>query len=260
MPGMIDKQLVRERFGKSLGSYASHAVVQNSMASGLSEMVLRICGEQTLGRVLEVGSGTGALTSELLKRLRAKCYFANDIVDESRGYLEKVFERFTVDESGFIPGDIESGGMIPDDLDLVISNATLQWLGDLEGFFRKMQCHIRHGGMLAFSTFGPMNMHEISSIEGSGLPYLSLGGLMELAGKYFDIVECAEEQVIMEFPTPVDVLHHIRVTGVNGLYRKSWTKGRYRQFIDSYLERFSTGAGVSLTYHPIYCCLKKGNV
>ncbi|NTV98690.1 MAG: malonyl-ACP O-methyltransferase BioC [Chlorobiaceae bacterium] len=259
MPGMIDKQLVRERFERSLRSYAKHAVVQNRMASDLSEMVFRQCGRGPFGRVFEVGSGTGALTLELLKRCRAESYFANDIVEESRIFLEDVFERFPVGEFGFVAGDIESGGAIPECLDLVVSNATMQWLGDLEGFFRRIRSHVRPGGVLAFSTFGPMNMQEIASIEQTGLPYLSIGEITELAGKYFDIAECREEQVKLEFTTPEAVLRHIRLTGVNGVSRKTWTKGRYRQFLDCYLERFPSGEGVSLTYHPIYCCLKKEN-
>jgi malonyl-CoA O-methyltransferase len=259
MHGMIDKQLVRERFSRSLKSYASHAVVQNRMASNLSEMV---CGEsagRSFERVFEVGSGTGALTAELLKRCTVENYFANDIVDGSRVFLEKVFERYPVVKFGFLAGDIESEGSLPSVLDLVISNATLQWLGDLEVFFRRISCCLRPGGMFAFSTFGPMNMHEISSIEQTTLPYRSLSELACLAGRFFDIVECREEQVTLEFSSPEAVLRHIRATGVNGISRRSWTKSRYRIFLDCYLERFSTMDGVSLTYHPLYFCLKNRN-
>lgn len=256
---MIDKQLVCERFRRSLGSYEKHAVVQNRMASNLSEMVCRESGELSFGRVFEVGSGTGALTGELLKRRQVEWYYANDIVEESRGYLEKLFERFPVGEFGFVAGDIESGGVIPRGLDLVVSNATLQWIADLDGFFRRIRDHLAPGGMLAFTTFGPMNMHEVSTIGYSGLAYRSLRDIERLAEKYFDIGESCEEQVVLEFSSPEAVLHHIRATGVNGISRSSWTKGRYRQFIDGYLERFSTEEGVTLTYHPIYCCLKKRN-
>ncbi|NTW55464.1 MAG: malonyl-ACP O-methyltransferase BioC [Chlorobiaceae bacterium] len=256
MHGMIDKKLVRERFRKSLSTYAEHAVVQNAMASELSDMICRSCVERSFGRVFEVGSGTGALTGELLKRCRVGSYFANDLVDESHAYLKKVFERFPVGEFGFIDGDIESGGAMPDGLDLVLSNATLQWLEDFEGFLLKARRSLNPGGMLAFSTFGPLNMHEISAVGQTGLAYRSLETIERLAGRYFESCECREEQVKMEFSSPEAVLRHIRATGVNGISRRYWTKSRYLDFLDSYRERFSSRDGVSLTYHPIYCCLK----
>jgi malonyl-CoA O-methyltransferase len=256
---MIDKQLVRERFSRSLKSYAIHAVVQNRMASNLSEMVCSGCAGRSFERVFEVGSGTGALTAELLKRCRVENYFANDIVEGSRVFLDKVFERYPFTTFDFLAGDIETEGPLPSALDLVISNATLQWLGDLEGFFGRISRCLRPGGMLAFSTFGPMNMHEISSIEQTGLAYRSLGEIEYLAGRFFDIAECREEQVALAFSSPEAVLRHIRATGVNGISRRYWTKSRYRNFLDCYLERFSTREGVSLTYHPLYFCLKNRN-
>ena len=167
-----------------------------------------------------------------------------------------MLDRFAVEEFHFIAGDIESKAELPSGLDLVVSNATLQWLDDLDEFFRTMSAHLRPGGILAFSTFGPSNMQEIASIEDVGLTYLSLGELEILAGRYFDITVCREEEQRIEFSSPEAVLHHIRQTGVNGLQRRSWTKSRYRHFVSEYSRLFSCENGVCLTYHPVYCCLK----
>jgi malonyl-CoA O-methyltransferase len=259
MHAVIDKRLLRERFGRSLKSYAGHAAVQNSMAVRLSEMVCREGHGCQFDRVMEVGSGTGVLTAELLKRRGVNVYYANDIVDESRIFLQKVFERYPVGEFIFLAGDIEAQAVIPSCLDLVVSNATLQWLGDLDTFFRKISMHLDHGGMLAFSSFGPMNMHEIAAIEQIGLDYQSLAEIERIAGRYFLIEECLEEEVTLEFDSPEAVLHHIRVTGVNAVARRSWTKSRYQRFLETYRQRFSSRNGVILTYHPLFCRLKKRN-
>ena len=257
MHPLIDKQLVHDRFCRTLQSYGRHAVVQKAMAAELAEIISLEEPRRSFERVLEVGSGSGALMAELLSRCAVKTYYANDLVEESHFALQGVLDRFPVGEFHFLSGDIESLEILPSSLDLVVSNATLQWLDDLDGFFGKISDHLRPGGMLAFSTFGPSNMREISSIEGVGLSYHTLGELELLAGRYFDLTISHEEKRRMEFSSPEAMLHHIRSTGVNGLIRRSWTKSRYLHFIAEYRRLFSCENGVYLTYHPLYCCLKK---
>jgi malonyl-CoA O-methyltransferase len=257
MHPLINKQLVRERFCRTLQSYGRHAVVQKAMAAELSEIIGREEPGRSFERVLEVGSGSGALMSELLSRCSVKTYYANDLVEESRVSLLGVLDHFPVGEFHFLAGDIECQKQLPSALDLVVSNATLQWLDDLDGFFRTMSDHLKPGGMLAFTTFGPSNMREISSIEGVGLSYHTLGELELLAGRYFELTLSREEERRMEFSSPEAMLHHIQQTGVNGLLRRSWSKSRYLHFIAEYRRLFSCENGVYLTYHPLYCCLKK---
>ncbi len=257
MHPLIDKQLVRERFCRTLRSYGSQAVVQKAMAAELSEIICREEPGRSFERVLEVGSGSGSLMAELLSRCFVKSYYANDLVEESLFALQGVLDRHPVEEFHFLAGDIECQELLPSALDLVVSNATLQWLDDLDGFFKKISDHLKPGGMLAFSTFGTSNMREISTIEGVGLSYHTLGELELLAGRYFELTVSREETLRMEFPSPEAMLHHIRSTGVNGLLRRSWTKSRYLHFIKEYRRLFSSDNGVYLTYHPLYCCMKK---
>ncbi|MFZ4523961.1 MAG: malonyl-ACP O-methyltransferase BioC [Chlorobium sp.] len=254
---VIDKHLVRERFCSTLKSYGDHAVVQKAMARELAEMICRSGPQQSFGRALEVGSGSGALMAELLSRCTVEAYYANDLVEESRHCLLEVLDRFPVQEFHFLAGDIEQLEGLPSELDLVASNATLQWLDDLDSFFCNMAARLKPGGILAFSTFGTSNMQEISAIEGVGLSYHTLGELEQLAGKYFELTVSREEVQQLEFSSPEAVLHHIRRTGVNGIRRRSWTKSRYRNFIEQYRRLFSCEKGVYLTYHPVCCCMKK---
>jgi malonyl-CoA O-methyltransferase len=253
----IDKELVRERFCRTLRSYGGNAVVQKTMAVELAEMICREEPSCRFNRVLEVGSGSGAFMAELLSRCTVKSYYANDLVEESNLCVLKVRDRFPLDEFHFLAGDIECRDELPSALDLVASNATLQWLDDLDDFFRTMSDHLNPEGILAFSTFSTSNMQEITSIEDVGLLYHSLGELEILAGRHFDLIVSKEDEQRLEFSSPEAVLHHIRQTGVNGLQRRSWTKSRYQHFVTEYSRLFSCENGVYLTYHPVYCCLKK---
>jgi len=253
----IDKQLVRERFAKALASYREHAVVQQEMALVLADMIAAAAPGRRFGRVLEVGAGTGALTAALLERCGVETYIANDLVAESCRYIAPETLRHRPRRFDFLPGDIENLDELPDGLDLVASNATVQWLSDLEGFFRKMSRCLKPGGILAFSTFSPRNMHEIASIEHAGLSYPGLDDIAALAGSCFELLSSKEEQRRIAFDSPGEVLRHIRKTGVNGLVRRSWTKGSYLRFLHAYREAYSCEEGVYLTYRPLYCCFRK---
>ncbi len=257
MHQITDKPLVCERFQRTLGSYARHAVVQNLMAQKLTAMICREEPGRSFERTLEVGSGSGVFMAELLKRCRVKAYYANDLVGESLACLQELPERCMVEEFHFLAGDIEQQKTLPSSLDLVASNATLQWLDDLKSFFSRISAHLKAGGMLAFTTFGPSNMREIATIEDVGLSYYTPGELAILASRYFEVITIEEEEQRLEFSSPEAVLHHIRQTGVNGLCRRPWSKSRYHHFIEQYWKLFASEGGVTLTYHPVYCCLKK---
>lgn len=257
MQSGIDKQLVRERFAKALGTYREHAVVQYEMARKLVDLITDVVPACRFDRVLEVGAGSGALTASLLSRCSIETYIANDIVSESLIHIAAEVSRSSLSRFAFLPGDIEMIEDLPGELDLVASNATVQWLSDLDVFFRKMAGSLKPGGILAFSTFSTGNMHEIAVIEQACLAYPELADLEALAGRYFEPLVLKEEQRRMAFSTPGEVLRHIRQTGVNGLVRRSWTKGSYQRFLCRYRETYSCEEGVYLTYHPVYCCFRK---
>lgn len=257
MSTLPDKQLVGSRFGRSLHTYRRSAVIQRRMALELVDMAGRAGLPDRLGRVFEVGAGSAILTSALLANHAVDTYIANDLVAGSREFVMKAADGGEVRECRFLEGDIERLEPLPGELDLVISNATVQWLHDLGAFFRSMAASLRPGGMLAFSTFGTGNMREIARLEGVSLPYLTSAEIEALAGPEFETVSVSEEERRIEFASPEAVLHHIRETGVNGIAGRPWSMARYRQFLHRYRESFSTGAGVTLTYHPVYCCFRR---
>jgi len=252
-----DKQLVGRRFGRSLHTYRRSAIIQRRMAAELVGMIDRAGIPAHIGRVLEVGAGSGMLTSALLSTHTAGAYFANDLVAGSRDFVMQALEGRQVGECRFLHGDIEIIEPLPGELDLVVSNATVQWLHDLGAFFSRMGSVLRPGGMLAFSTFGMGNMKEIARLESVSLPYLTAAEIAALAGESFEAVSIEEEVRRLEFASPEAVLRHIRETGVNGVAGDPWTRVRYEHFLRRYRASFSTGSGVTLTYHPVYCCFRR---
>ncbi|MBO8093066.1 MAG: malonyl-ACP O-methyltransferase BioC [Prosthecochloris sp.] len=255
----VNKERVRRSFQRAAQGYDRHAVIQHAMADRLVSMTALSVGETCQPRVLEVGAGSGAVTLRLCSVLGIGELYLNDLVPGCRDMLEHELLRSGTRMSGFIAGDIESERLLlPGDLDLVVSGATLQWLEDLPGFFRRMAGVLKPGGLLAFSTFGPENLREIKFLESVGLEYHTLEEFRRMAAPWFDMVDTDEELRCLEFEGPEDVLRHMRATGVNGLDgARPWTRGRHRSFLDRYRKTFPVPGGVSLTYHAQYCCMKK---
>ena len=148
----------------------------------------------------------------------------------------------------------------PEKTDLITSCSTLQWFNDPKEFFARCHRFLSEEGYLAFSTFGAENMREIHTLTGHGLEYLSIETLKELLAPHFETVYAEEEIVSLPFNTPLQVLQHLKETGVTGTEKKVWTRGRLQTFCNGYTEQFSREDGnVTLTYHPIYIVTRKKN-
>ena len=257
MHGVVNKELVRQRFARRLRGYRRHAIIQESMASELAELICKGAKRPSFGKVLEIGAGSGALTEALLSRCDIGSYYANDLVSESSELIRRIVLDHGVREYLFIAGDIEHCRDLPDQLDAAVSNATVQWLADMPAFFRKVSDIVKAGGLLAFSSFGKRNMLEIRSIEPHGLKYYPLSELEDMAKPFFAPLILREDVRKLDFRCPEEVLRHISRTGVNGLARERWTKTRHRSFVERYRSSFSSGSGVHLTYHPLFCVFRK---
>lgn len=157
----------------------------------------------------------------------------------------------------FLPCDAETLDF-PQGTDLITSCSTLQWFADTERFFARCHHFLSDGGILAFSTFGKKNMREIHTLTGHGLEYLSLDNLKVLLSPRFEILYAEEEIVSLPFGTPLEVLRHLKQTGVTGTEKRVWTRGRLQSFCDEYIRMCGNDdRSVSLTYHPIYVIARK---
>ena len=257
MPQNILKQRVQTSFQKSLYSYSQHAEIQTRMAEDLIERLRRLPFFR-FDTVLEIGCGSGVLTERFFKSFRADNFYANDIVAGCEGPAYDIFKQYSEkDRFQFLAGDVEQLTGLPGNLDLIISNATFQWLEDFDAFLVRLKTYLKKDGILAFSTFGPQNLREIRAITGNSLEYLPFHEIKGRLQQHFKVISCTEEVTGLEFSSPRKVLDHLRLTGVNGVSKQRWTKTDLRNFERRYRECFEDRNGkVPLSYHPILCVLR----
>jgi len=251
-----DKSLVKQRFTRGLNTYSEAAVTQRLMAEKLTAMIVR--RKKHFDRVLEIGAGTGLLTSLLEENLTWKQRVVNDLAEECAPFHAE--RRDTV----FLPGDAETVFWGSEPFDLICSNAAFQWFADLPAFLKKLKNSLSPEGLLAFTTFGPDNLQELSALTGRSLPYYPVHTLADwLAGEGFTVLESSGGIRVGHFADPLEILKQMRRTGVSASTDRTWwTPRRLAGFCRDYREHFSTpDRRVTLTWHPVYILaqVRKGN-
>lgn len=243
---MTDKKLVKRRFAANFGQYNLLAHTQQAICGELAQMMRDLPPPRS---ALEVGTGTGFLTRLLTAAWPETHWTLNDLTEASQEYLEPYTESLP---HTYLWGDAETLDF-PSGLELVASASTVQWFDDLQAFVEKCAAATLPGGHLGLSTFGPENFAEIAALTGEGLTYPTLAEITAmLAAAGYETLQSREYARRLDFASPLEVLRHIRATGVNSLSGRTWTPRRLADFERRYRASFALpDARIPLTYHPI---------
>ena len=248
----MDKALIRHRFAKASGSYPRQAFVQRDIALRMADLIGRYVSPESHRRVLEIGCGTGLFTRAYLHRWCPERLVLNDLCPE----VEPYFADLLGGQVSFVAKDAEALDF-PSGQDLIVSCSALQWFDAPERFLLGCRKLLSGRGYIAFSTFGPRNAEEIRVLTDAGLPYRPLDELREVLSGAYRVVHASEACVQLSFPTPLDVLRHLKDTGVTGIRPCHWTREKLADFSMRYAGRYAApDGGVPLTYHPIYIVCK----
>ena len=250
----INKEEVEQRFRRSRASYNDNARVQKMIVDRMVPMILSSV-KRVPEKILEIGCGTGLLTSQLQRTFPNVDLYLNDLVEELCYHAATINQ---VPQTCCFPGDVEKL-FLPLSFDLIASASTFQWFTTPEETFMKLSKQLEQNGVLVFSTFGKFNLQEIRLTTGGGLDYRNKEELEKMLKPYFEIELIEEEFHMLEFDSPLAVLQHLKKTGVNVSGDPTiWTKGRVDAFIRDYNARFAIDGKVVLTYHPLYfVCRRK---
>lgn len=244
----INVKSIKNHFEKSMDKYDENAVVQGFLAAKLTDEVYKI--SENFDRILELGAGTGLLTREIHKKINYKTYIANDLCDKSKNYISKILPEFT-----FLSGNagrIKPSGKV----DLIVSNAMFQWFPNLEEISAVYRNFLNPNGILAFTTFLPENFNELKEITGLALEYKSVDELRAILEKNYEILKIESFENSVEFNTPLELLYHMKNTGVNSLNSTRWTFADVKGFCDKFSQRFDK---VTLTYSSALILARKLN-
>lgn len=101
--------------------------------------------------ILEIGCGTGYLTKKLSQQFPEATITA---IDFAPGMIEIAKQRINDERVHFLCGDIEEMGL-KERYDLIISNATFQWLNDMENTLIRLSHSLKNNGRILFQHLEP---------------------------------------------------------------------------------------------------------
>lgn len=242
-----DINLIGGHFADAMATYDANAKAQSEITAHLFSMIDEI-NYPEIHDMLEVGPGSGLLTSKLLTALPLHSATFVDL------YPLKPFGL--IQNETYIEADAEKWiSDAPDrTFDLVASASTIQWFADPDSFFRHSYRILREEGFLLCSTFLPGNLGELSSGRPAPLIYRSAEELEKSLRKYFPEVSMHPAPIHIRFGSRREMLLHLKLTGVAGAKRS--------RLPIALSDRQSSGREENpgthtLTYHPLYILAKK---
>lgn len=244
-------------FCRGLGTYHQAARAQAQIARDLAGMLAECGAPERFERALEFGCGTGHLTESLLRRFSIGDLTLNDLVAEA-AELAGAAARAHGASARFVAGPVETL-RLSQKYDLIASASTVQWLPDLPEVLRRLCTSLGPGGWLALSGFGSSQFRELAALgsKAAAPNYLNAGDWPGILPPGMELKTTRQEPIVLEFSSVVDVLRHLRATGVNGRARDRWSKQQLRSFETAYRECFERNGLLPLTYDPVMLVARK---
>jgi len=163
---LLDKKLIRQSFDAAADHYDDVAGLQREIGKRLIERLELI--KFTPQTILDVGAGTGFISRGLDKFYKKSRVLSMDIAPRmlqvarsKSGWLNNSWINKCFGNQAYICGDAEFLPFADNSVDLIISNLTLQWCGELERTFAEFKRVLKPEGLLMFSSFGPDTLKEL---------------------------------------------------------------------------------------------------
>ncbi len=164
----VDKARVRTAFSRRAQQYDTHAPVQQHVVARVA--LLAASEARSPRRVLDVGSGTGALLQLLSQRLHRAQAVGLDL-----SHAMSRAARPCARQARFLTGDAEALPFRDGAFDLVVSTSTFQWLPRLDEATAEARRVLEPGGVFCLALFCDRTLYELRDAWRDALAARGLG-------------------------------------------------------------------------------------
>ncbi|MGN1280699.1 MAG: malonyl-ACP O-methyltransferase BioC [Succinivibrio sp.] len=249
---ILNKKELCTGFTRASKTYQSNALVQAKMAESLFELIRT----ENVHKVYEIGCGTGTLSQMIVDSLDFQELVLNDL---SQAMIDLCKDRFKGREGIiFDNSDAENIDFKDRNYDLIVSNACFQWLECLEEDLKNYCDHLSDSGQLVFSIFSKGNFEQFRQISNVGLDYHDAEEIEKILKKLPVRYQIKEHKRVTYYQSVEQMLRSLKMTGVVGLSKQIWTKGRLQDFIRRYAAQYTDKQGISLDWcYLLVSCTKE---
>lgn len=259
IPQIIDKAQARASFEKAAATYDAAAVLQRQTAAEMLERLELIKQEPRV--ILDIGCGTGEGTVALVKRYKKAKVIG---LDFAHAMLKQTRRRGSswLKKQACVCGDAERLPIADASVDLIFSNATIQWCNDLEATFADWLRVLRPNGLIMFSSFGPDTLKELRQAWAAvdGAPHVSpfldmhdVGDALLRVGFADPVMDV--ERMTLTYPDVKGLMRDLKQIGAHNVtterHRGLTGKGRMRAMTEAY-EQFRCDGQLPASYEVVH--------
>ncbi|MEW6086750.1 MAG: malonyl-ACP O-methyltransferase BioC [bacterium] len=246
------KEKIIRNFSCAALNYDREAVIQNKMGRLLFKQL--ISEKPKADSILDLGSGTGYLLEKVSRVYPGAKLYGLDI---AHGMIETAAKRFQNKRNVFIiEGDIENLPLGENSFDLVISNATLQWIKDLDTTLKDINRVLKKNGVFYANIFGEKTFQELKlSLKSIGLVYpfsfISRENLAEILTKNGFKAEIKTKIFYKYYPDLMTFLKKVKEIGAGNIFPVKNNLGQRSLLLDlgkEYAGKFAGKKGLKVTY------------
>ena len=254
---MIAKAVIKRNFSRYACHYDRYAQIQQRAGAALLERLK----DKSFTRILDMGCGTGYLTCALRQQFPQAVIHALDICPEM---IEVARGKPFADTVTFGVADVECVDL-KGPYDLIVSNATFQWLSDFPGMVDRCRQAMDSEGLLLFSLFGPDTYRELAEVLGEVLHTavtaasrfrLDQHAIASLLGRHFNEVSVDQQMTQESYVDLLTLLRTIKYTGTqgDGLPQRTLLRRELRALESVYRQRHGS---ITATHQIIYAWARK---
>ena len=250
----LDKAKIRQSFAAASVTYDGVAALQRTVGKELLDIIA--AGSLT-GTLLDLGCGTGFLTSGLLESARPVI-----ALDIALPMLQVTRTKLAdTPNVSYVCADAEQLPLTGQIVDGVFSNLALQWCVNLEAVFTDIKRVLKPGGRLVFSTFGPQTLQELKGAwaEVDGYNHVNefyseqqLIRFLQLAG--YTEITIETKLYISSYGSVLDLMKELKHIGAHnviaGRNKSITTKTQMQRMIAAY-EKHRAGDRIPATFEVI---------
>jgi malonyl-CoA O-methyltransferase len=238
-------------FDKSADTYEQAGIIQKKVADYLLNMI----PADFYSTVVEIGSGRGFVTKQLIEKIFFNKYINIDISIK----LLKKLKGTLQSKCAYINAQAERIPLRFNSVDLIVGSSCLHWIENPANSFLEILKLLKDNGKFYFSIFLSntlIELQNVSKISGFGSFYPLKPALfyIELLDSTSNLKYRYTTKKFLEyFPSVKDLLISHKLTGTNYTKNKKFCgKEAFKRFCEIYENLYSTNKGIYATYEVLF--------